>query len=35
MLWLVLKLTLSQATDVAEKDFQEPMADQELTMNSS
>jgi hypothetical protein len=29
--WVVLKLKMSQVTDVAEKEFQEPMAD-EVTM---
>jgi len=32
---VVLKLKMSQVTDVAEKEFQESMADQVLTMNWS
>jgi len=32
--WLVLKLKLSQFTDVAEKEIQEPMADKVITSES-
>jgi hypothetical protein len=32
MIWLVLKLKISQVSDVAEKENQEPIADQVITM---
>jgi hypothetical protein len=35
MRWLVLMLKLSQVTDVAEKENQEPMADQVITVELS